>query len=264
MKGLVDCNFLPGRLELEFQPSPPSRAYWSQNSGRSAKRLACRARVLLATDSAQAGRGPQWPIHRISAPANDAVRLPGARRLERQMTVTDGRAGHFRTVSAVVRVRPGTVRQAVGHRPGDRGRAHGGQSAARSYSPGRLPPRRAEGAPPPPLRLSNFGPTSCGLRPRRQPTMETTTALARLDPHATRFALAVARPTYRPLLSGQRHAIALQAERAQLAAISAHPAAMVGTGMPKLRGRTGNEAIVMPTAPSLERDSAPGRRTPGN
>jgi hypothetical protein len=140
MKGLVDCNFLPGRLELEFQPSPPSRAYWSQNSGRSAKRLACRARVLLATDSAQAGRGPQWPIHRISAPANDAVRLPGARRLERQMTVTDGRAGHFRTVSAVVRVRPGTVRQAVGHRPGDRGRAHGGQSAARSYSPGRLPP----------------------------------------------------------------------------------------------------------------------------
>jgi hypothetical protein len=37
--------------------------------------------------------GPQWPIHRIMAPANDAVRLPGARRLERQMTVTDGRAG---------------------------------------------------------------------------------------------------------------------------------------------------------------------------
>jgi hypothetical protein len=34
---------------------------------------------------------------------------------------------------------------------------------------GRLPPRRAEGAPPSPLRLSNFGPTSCGLRPRRQP-----------------------------------------------------------------------------------------------
>jgi hypothetical protein len=95
-----------------------------------------------------------------------------------------------------------------------------GGSAARSYSPGRLPPRRAERAPPPPLRLSNFGPTSCGLRPRRQPTMETTTALARLDPHATRFALAVARPTYRPLLSGQRHAIAFQAERAQLAAIT--------------------------------------------
>ncbi len=157
MKGLVNCNFLPGsarRLELgTVSAEPLSRASWSQNSGRSAKRLACRARVLLATDSAQAGRGPQWPIHRISAPANDAVRLPGARRLERQMTVTDGRAEHFRTVSAVVRVRPGAVRQAVGHRPGDRGRAHGGQSAARSYSPGRLPPRRAGGAPPPSLRL---------------------------------------------------------------------------------------------------------------
>jgi acetyl esterase/lipase len=32
-----------------------------------------------------------------------------------------------------------------------------------------FPLARAEGAPPPPLRLSNFGPTSCGLRPRRQP-----------------------------------------------------------------------------------------------
>src|SRR5262249_45603973 len=74
---------------------------------------------------------------------------------------------------------------------------------------------RAEGAPPSPLRLSNIGPTSCG-RPCRQPTMETTTALARLDAHATRSALAVARPTYRPLLLGQRHAFPLQAERAQL------------------------------------------------
>jgi len=95
MKGLVNCNFLPGsarRLELgTVSAEPLSRAYWSQNFGRSAKRLACRARVLLATDSAQAGRGPRWPIHRVSTPANDAVRLPGARRLERQMTVTDGR-----------------------------------------------------------------------------------------------------------------------------------------------------------------------------
>ena len=168
MKG--NCNFLPGsarRLELGTV-SVLSRAYWSQNSGRSAKRLACRARV-------------SW----------------------------------------------GTIRGSI-------------------LFTGTASPRRAERAPPPSLRLSNFGPTSCGLRPRRQPTMETTTALARLDPHATRFALAVARPTDRSLLSGQRHAIALQAERAQLAAISAHPAAMVGTGMPKLRGRTGNEAIVSP------------------
>ena len=112
MKGLVNCNFLPGsarRLELA---EPLSRAYWSQNSGRSAKRLACRARVLLA----------KVPI---------------------------------------------ALKRAVG-------------------------------------------------------------------------------------LSGPS------------AAISAHPAAMVGTGMPKLRDRTGNEAIAMPTAPSLERDSAAGRRTPGN
>jgi hypothetical protein len=163
------------RLELgTVSAEPLSRAYWSQNSGRSAKRLACRARTSgESPDSTQAGRGPQWPIHRISAPANDAVRLPGARRLERQMTVTDGRAGHFRTVSAVVCVRPGAVEypngraQTVGHRPGDRGRAHGGQSTARSYSPGRLPPRarRSTAAAAP----QQFGPTSCGLRPRRQP-----------------------------------------------------------------------------------------------
>jgi hypothetical protein len=52
MKGLVNCNFLPGsarRLELgTVSAEPLSRAYWSQNSGRSAKRLACRACVLLA------------------------------------------------------------------------------------------------------------------------------------------------------------------------------------------------------------------------
>src|SRR6266568_5195827 len=52
MKGLVNCNFLPGsarRLELATVSAEPlSRAYWSQNSGRSAKRLACRACVLLA------------------------------------------------------------------------------------------------------------------------------------------------------------------------------------------------------------------------
>jgi hypothetical protein len=42
MKGLVNCNFLPGsarRLELgTVSAEPLSRAYWSQNSGRSAKR----------------------------------------------------------------------------------------------------------------------------------------------------------------------------------------------------------------------------------
>jgi hypothetical protein len=53
MKGLVNCNFLPGsarRLELgTVSAEPLSRARTGRkNSGRSAKRLACRARVLLA------------------------------------------------------------------------------------------------------------------------------------------------------------------------------------------------------------------------
>src|SRR6266480_3590269 len=98
------------RLELgTVSAEPLSRAYWSQKLRPLGETVGLsRARTSgESPDSAQAGRGPQWPIHRISAPANDAVRLPGARRLERQMTVTDGRAGHFRTVSAVVRVRPG-------------------------------------------------------------------------------------------------------------------------------------------------------------
>jgi transposase len=110
-------------------------------------------------------QGAQWPIHRVSAPANDAVRLPGARRLERQMTVTDGRAGHFRTVSAVVRVRPGPSVKPLGI----------GQEIGvwlMGDNP-RLDPIHGDGFPlagrkalhRPPLRLSNFGPTSCGLRP---------------------------------------------------------------------------------------------------
>jgi hypothetical protein len=41
MKGLVTvtfCREAPDGLSLaQFQPSPLSRAYWSQNSGRSAK-----------------------------------------------------------------------------------------------------------------------------------------------------------------------------------------------------------------------------------
>src|SRR6266540_3455305 len=87
MKGLVNCNFLPGsarRLELGTVSAEPL-------SRRSAKRLACRACVLLAKVPIALKRavglsGPSTG----SAPANDAVRLPGARRLERQMTVTDG------------------------------------------------------------------------------------------------------------------------------------------------------------------------------
>jgi hypothetical protein len=94
--------------------------------------------------------------------------------------------------------------------------------------------------------------------------METATALARLDPHRAWLALAIAGPADGPFPSGQRRVIALQAKCAQLGAISAHPAAIIGTSMPKLRGRTGNEAMAMPTAPSLRWDSAAGRRTSGN
>jgi hypothetical protein len=91
---LVKCNFLPGSapdgLSLaQFQPSP-CRARTGRKTPAARRNGWPVARVLLATDSAQAGRGPQWPIHR-------------------KMTVTDGRAGHFRTVSAVVCVRPGAV-----------------------------------------------------------------------------------------------------------------------------------------------------------
>src|SRR5262245_25233222 len=73
------------------------------------------------------------------------------------------------------------------------------------------------------------------------------------DPHGTRLALSVARAANGPLLSGKGRAIAAQTECLHLAAISAHPTAVVGTGMPTLRGGTDNEAIAMPTAPSLER-----------
>jgi hypothetical protein len=79
----------------------------------------------------------------------------------------------------------------------------------------------------------------------------------------TRLALSVARAANGPLLSGKGRAIAPQTECLQLAAISAHPAAVVGTVMP-LRGWTENEAIAMPTLPSLEGDSPAGRWTSRN
>jgi len=57
---------------------------------------------------------------------------------------------------------------------------------------------------------------------------------AHLD--GTRLALPVARAANGPLLSGKGRAIAPQTERLKLAVISAHPAAVVGTGMPTFRG----------------------------
>jgi hypothetical protein len=102
MKGLVYCNFLPGsarRLELGTVSAEPL-------SRRSAKRLACRACVLLAKVPIALKRavGLSGPSTGSAPPPNDAVRLPGARRLERQMTVTDGtpdisgRSFHFLSI----------------------------------------------------------------------------------------------------------------------------------------------------------------------
>jgi len=114
-----------------------------------------------------------------------------------------------------------------------------------------------------------IAPRRCGRGRRRSSVRSTahrgngTSACpAHLD--GTRLALPVARAANGPLLSGKGRAIAPQTERLKLPVISAHPAAVVGTGMPTFRGWTDNEAIAMLTAPSLERDSAAGRRTSGN
>src|SRR6266536_1569756 len=68
MKGLVNCNFLPGsarRLELgTVSPEPLSRAYWSQKLRPLGETVGLsRARTSgESPDSTQAGRGPQSPI----------------------------------------------------------------------------------------------------------------------------------------------------------------------------------------------------------
>jgi hypothetical protein len=68
MKGLVNCNFLPGsarRLELgTVSAEPLSRAYWSQKLRPLGETVGLsRARTSgESPDSTQAGRGPQWPI----------------------------------------------------------------------------------------------------------------------------------------------------------------------------------------------------------
>jgi hypothetical protein len=92
------------------------------------------------------------------------------------------------------------------------------------------------GIPPPPLRLGDASAAGGGLRSGRQPTVETASPLARLDFDCTRLALSVARAANGPLLSGKGRAIAPQTECLQLAAISAHPAAVVGTGIKMMAG----------------------------
>jgi hypothetical protein len=57
-----------------------------------------------------------------------------------------------------------------------------------------------------------------------------------LDRAPTRLALPIPRAANGSLLSGQGGAIAPQAECLQLAAISAHPAAVVGTGIKMMAG----------------------------
>src|SRR5215471_6075966 len=69
---------------------------------------------------------------------------------------------------------------------------------------------------------------------------------------------------YRRAYPAKGRAVAPQPSGPDLAAGCSHPGALVGAGTPTLRGRTTNEAIAMPSAPSLERDSASWRRTSEN
>src|SRR6266487_4155959 len=79
MKGLVNCNFLPGsarRLELgTVSPEPLSRAYWSQKLRPLGETVGLsRARTSgESPDSTQAGRGPQWPIQLAAISAHPAA-----------------------------------------------------------------------------------------------------------------------------------------------------------------------------------------------
>src|SRR5262245_11862290 len=97
------------------------------------------------------------------------------------------------------------------------------------------------------VRSGSAGAAGGSLRSGRQPTVETASPLARLDLDCTRLALSVASAANGPLLSGKGVAVVAQTERLKLAAISAHPAAVVGTGMPTLRGWTDNEVVAVPT-----------------
>jgi transposase len=79
MKGLVNCNFLPGsarRLELgTVSAEPLSRAYWSQKLRPLGETVGLsRARTSgESPDSTQAGRGPQWPIQLAAISAHPAA-----------------------------------------------------------------------------------------------------------------------------------------------------------------------------------------------
>src|SRR6266536_6305653 len=88
MKGLVNCNFLPGsarRLELgTVSAEPLSRAYWSQKLRLGETVGLSRARTSgESPDSTQAGRGPQWPIQLAAISAHPAAMVGTASTLYR-------------------------------------------------------------------------------------------------------------------------------------------------------------------------------------
>jgi hypothetical protein len=116
--------------------------------------------------------------------------------------------------------------------------------------------RFAEHCPPPPLRLRNAGPPCYRLGPGRQTAMETAPALAWFDLHAARLPLPVLRTARRALLLRQRQPAAREAKGPQLEAIRTHPALVVRASTPYLRSRAVDETMAMPTAPSLEGDTA--------
>src|SRR6266540_3067335 len=251
MKGLVNCNFLPGSapdgLSLaQFQPSPCRARTGRKNSGRSAKRLACRARVLLAKVPIALKRavGLSGPSSsRQSAPILQQWSEQVCRSFEagQAMSHSDANCAKPRT-GFRSRPAPSTVARAcarygvlvVGEEMKGLVNCNFLPGSARRLELGTVSPE--------PLSRAYW---SQKLRPLGETVGLSRARTSGESPDSTQ----AGRGPQWPI---------------QLAAISAHPAAMVGTGMPKLRGRTGNEAIAMPTAPSLERDSAPGRRTPGN
>jgi hypothetical protein len=65
----------------QFQPSP-CRARTSRKTPAARRNGWLVARVLLATDSAQAGRGPQWPIQLAAISAHPAA-MVGSRKASR-------------------------------------------------------------------------------------------------------------------------------------------------------------------------------------
>ncbi len=121
------------------------------------------------------------------------------------------------------------------------------------------PPGLRSGSPAPPLRRRD--PRLAVLRPgtRRQAAVHPAPALAGHDPALARCAGPGPGAAPRPLGSGNRPAIASQAERAELAAGCAHSAAVVCTG-PARGGGTDDPAVAFPVFRRLLRIHGPASR----